>query len=709
VADDEGRERRGEDLFEDLDKFFAPIQDVDWPEETAEPASEAGAPGAPAEPAPDTEAEAGGEESDAEVAVDPFASEPGEDGAPGTEEGGFRAAATAREAPGGEEAGGVAASALDEGEGVTPLDDELLADDWAAGIDEGIDLDLDIPPADAQQAPASGRYLGEPTQEMSAEDWAELRGAANAGELPEAGAGEEEREPYSYMERFLPDEEQLEVPEFGYGSEPGAGAPPVGGTTGIDWDQPATGTGPGDLEDSGPITIDDLRRAPEEYRELPGPESEPSGPSIPGYGEPAAAASEDAGAGPPAGGAEPGPVPGFDEEPRPADVEAAAEHFAESIREEEPELGLEPAGAGGASGGEAAAAGEGGDVEEPFGADLFGETDVREPYSDRPEPLVFPEEGEESEDLLSFGEPEGPRTVKVTAAEGSGPSWQESTSVEVPTEAEQEPPRPGRNIPAAILTGALLAVVAAIALLLGKPWFGFVAAAIVLLAQLELYTAIRKAGYQPAVPLGLAVGGLICAGGYLKGEAGILAMTTVGALFTPLWYMATPARHRRAVVANMGMTLFGIIAVPFLAGYALLIIHSFSRAFTIAVLALAFGFDIVAYAVGTWTGNKPLAPSISPHKTREGVYAGFMVLALFGFAVMSSVKPVDGVVEGTAIALVAAAAAVIGDLAESLVKRDLGVKDMGTIFPGHGGALDRIDSILFVAPVVYYFIRVFVF
>jgi phosphatidate cytidylyltransferase len=320
---------------------------------------------------------------------------------------------------------------------------------------------------------------------------------------------------------------------------------------------------------------------------------------------------------------------------------------------------------------------------------------------------VFPGEGEdEQNDLLSFGEPEGPRTVKVSAAEGTGPSWQEPTSVDVPVEGEDEPPRPSRNLSAAIITGVVLAVVALLALLAGKVLFAFVAGAVVLLAQLELYSAIRKRGYQPAVPLGLAIGGLICAGGYLKGEGGILAMTALGVLATPLWYMATPARQRRNVAANMGMTLLGIMAVPFLGGYALAIIHIFSRAFTIAVLALAFGFDIVAYAIGTLTGNKPLAPSISPNKTREGVYGGFLVLAIVGFLVLGNIDPLTNVWQGLYVSIAAAAAAAIGDLAESLVKRDLGVKDMGTIFPGHGGALDRIDSILFVAPVVFYLLRI---
>jgi phosphatidate cytidylyltransferase len=684
VADEEGRERRGEDLFEDLDKFFAPIQDVDWPEEGAEPGPDREPPASEASEREATPAAA----EEAEAA-------PGLEGEP---EG-------APSPVGNERAGSDVATSAD-----APGEGDLLPDDWATGIDDGIELDLDVPPAAAEE-PGPGRYLGEPTQEMSAEEWAELRMGSEAGDEPEIEQAGERREPYSYMEQFLPDEEQVEVPEFGYGSEPGAGAPPVGGTTGIDWEQPSAEAGPGDLEDSGPITIDDLRRAPEEYRDLPGPEGGgPGGPRIPGYGEEPPAVEG------PAAGA--GPVPGFDEKPEPVDVEAAAEHFAESIREEEPDLGLEPSAPEGVDldpfGPDPFGPGEAAPAGEPLTGDVFGEADVREPYSDRPEPLVFPDEGEEAGDMLSFGEPEGPRTVKVGAAEGTGPSWQEPTSIEVPTEAEQEPPRPGRNIPAAILTGVLLAVIAAVALLLGKPWFGFVAGAIVLLAQLELYTAIRKAGYQPAVPLGLAVGGLICAGGYLKGEAGILAMTAVGALFTPLWYMATPARHRRAVVANMGMTMFGIIAVPFLAGYALLIIHSFSRAFTIEVLALAFGFDIAAYAIGTFSGNRPLAPSISPNKTREGAIGGFLVLfVVFGLLLLPSIDLLAnvGLSVPVSIGLTVAAslAAVFGDLAESLVKRDLGVKDMGTVFPGHGGALDRIDSILFVAPVVYYFIRIFVF
>jgi phosphatidate cytidylyltransferase len=743
VAEDEGTDRRSEDLFEDLDKFFAPIQDVDWPDEdlpsgtggaatpppaTTEvpPATGAGEPGGGTDvfdddldtpivwedPAPPTPTPTATEPAPAEddhagfrstAAADARSSDhpTGDVDAAAPETGGTTGGSgslaedmfgSAGGAPS-ESPSGVPASSDDmfgAGASPGPPPDDLLPTGWASGLEGGIDLDLDVPASsDDAPAPESGRFLGEPTAQMSGDDWAEL-GMTSGPEdqAPGPGGAEGGAEPYSYMERFLPDDEGVEVPEFGYGPDPGAGATPSGGTTGIDWGEPAVAPGPaggaGSIEDSGPISIDDLRRAPDAYRDLPGPDAGPAP-----AGEPAT----------------PGPPPGFDSEPGDGDLEAAAEHFAASIREQEPGLGMahdDPFAEHGAA-------------PDPFadhadeGVDLLGAGEHREPYSDHPEPLLFPDGEDEHDDLLSFGQTEdGPRTVKVSAAEGVGPSWQEPTSADVPGEGEHEPPRPSRNLSAAIVTGVVLTAVALLALLAGKEFFGFVAGAVVLLAQVELYTAIRTRGFQPAVPLGLAVGVLICFGGYLKGESGILAMTTVGALFTPLWFMATPARQRKNVVANMGMTMFGILAVPFLGGFALAIIHSTSRAFTIMVLILAFGYDIAAYGIGTLTGNKPLAPSISPNKTREGAIGGFLVLAIIAIF-LKSVSPISSYVEAFGLAAAAGMAALLGDLAESLIKRDLGVKDMGTIFPGHGGALDRIDSILFVAPVVYYFLLVFVF
>ncbi len=706
MADEEGREQRSEDLFEDLDKFFAPIQDVDWPEEGAE-GREPGVAGAePPRERDDArdlfpETTASGETPPPEPAEDLFDSGSG---------------------------------------GVSGEGEDLLADEWVSGLSDDA-LDLDVPPAgegpggfgapsrpeeggfgDASSGPGpsqpEGRSAGEPTAEMSGQDWEDLRGGAEAEERPAGREGE----PFSFMEQFLPDAEEGGVPEFGYTPAPGegGGAAAVLPGTGepIEFEEPDLGAGPPaeppadtgvgeEGEPSGPITIDDLRRAPEAYRDLPGPEPGPGpGPEPePGPGpEPGPVPGEDL-------GHEPAPtvagLPGPEEPPPPEAVEAAAEHFAASIRDEE--LGRRPPEEGGldelfgpppGEPGPARVADEYGD-REPAAGGYGGE--IREPYSEHPEPLLIPEE---EEHLLPAGE--GPRTVKVGTSETVGPSWQEPTSVEVPGEGEVEPPRPRRNLPAAILTGLILAVLGLGSMAIGKGAFAIVAGGVALLAQLELYTAMRARGFQPAVPLGLAVGGLIVAAGYLKGEAAMASMLALGAVFTPLWYMAIPAKSRRAVVANMGATLFGLVAVPFLAGYVLVILAGTSRAFTIVILVLAFGYDIGAFAVGSLTGDRPLAPSISPNKTREGAIGGFLVVLIFSVVVTQDVAPITNYVEAIGLTFAASLAALLGDLAESLMKRDLGVKDMGTILPGHGGALDRIDSILFVAPVAYWFIRVFV-
>ncbi len=122
-----------------------------------------------------------------------------------------------------------------------------------------------------------------------------------------------------------------------------------------------------------------------------------------------------------------------------------------------------------------------------------------------------------------------------------------------------------------------------------------------------------------------------------------------------------------------------------------------------AVIATA-AYDIGAFFAGSWAGRTPLAPDISPGKTVEGlVGACFLTLA----ACLIVVGNIDPWNTGRAflLALVAMVAAPLGDLCESMVKRDLGVKDMGTILPGHGGILDRFDSMLFALPAVYYLVE----
>jgi phosphatidate cytidylyltransferase len=354
----------------------------------------------------------------------------------------------------------------------------------------------------------------------------------------------------------------------------------------------------------------------------------------------------------------------LEDEPSMEAVEAAADQFAQSIRVEEEEEVVVEAPVGPA------------DVEQDILADL------------------------EDPSLA-------PRTVKVGAEGMGGPTWQEPTSVEVGGDQDR---RPGeRNLPLAFLVGLGLAALALLAMALGRGPFAIVASVAALLAQGELYAAMHKAHHQPATALGLLGGALVLAGAYFKGESGMLAMVAVSLVFTFLWYMAIPAAHRHNSITGIATTMLGIIYVPVLAGYLLVTLTTYSsgRSIVVAILGLTFLYDTAAYVVGSFWGDHPLAPSISPSKSWEGTTAALVVIAISVALVAGYVDPFkDHVIRALVFGIVVSVAAQLGDLAESLLKRDLGVKDMSSILPGHGGLLDRIDAVLFVAPAAFLFLRI---
>lgn len=380
-----------------------------------------------------------------------------------------------------------------------------------------------------------------------------------------------------------------------------------------------------------------------------------------------------------------------DETPSAEDIEAAAEHFSGSIREDvgDPEpidevvnvVGDEPASTG-----------------ENLFADIHG--------------------GNVEDDILSdLDEDDGmPRTVVVGAEGLGGPSWQEPTSVEVGADLDRRGPNEGeRDVPAAFLTGVVLAGVALGSLMIGKGAFAIVAAIVVLVAQGELFGVTVKQHQQPATAIGLVTGALMIAGAYYHGEAGILAMFALGVIATFLWFIAAPAAHRRGAILQIGVTVMNIAYVPLLASYLIVTLAiggSDGKALVVAVIGLTFIYDTAAFLVGSvWGGSffqRPLAPSVSPKKSLEGLIGATLITIIVAMALVPSfVGPFeDKRIESLMLALVVAAAATLGDLAESLIKRDLGIKDMGSILPGHGGVLDRIDSLLFVAPATFLLFRV---
>jgi phosphatidate cytidylyltransferase len=346
-----------------------------------------------------------------------------------------------------------------------------------------------------------------------------------------------------------------------------------------------------------------------------------------------------------------------------------------------------------------------------------GAAPPRQPSAYRPPPAADPPPFDD--DLLGeFESPEppqpsprnAPRTIKVGAPEDmTGPSWEDPTAGTVtrePSGGGRRPVTAERDLPTAVVTAAVL-IAAAVLAILFKPWaFAIVVGIVVVIAEAELYAATQRHGYHPATLLGLAAGAMVVAGGYFRGEPGILLMVVLSLIATFIWYMATPARSRRDVIANVGVTMLGILYVGVTATFFVVILTATdSRGLVLAILGLTFLYDVSAFFIGRYWGRRPLAPTISPKKSMEGLIGATVVTLLVGAILPRSFPPFNSEVKLVELGLAIVIFAPLGDLVESLFKRDLGIKDMGSILPGHGGMLDRIDSALLVAPAVFYLIR----
>jgi phosphatidate cytidylyltransferase len=177
--------------------------------------------------------------------------------------------------------------------------------------------------------------------------------------------------------------------------------------------------------------------------------------------------------------------------------------------------------------------------------------------------------------------------------------------------------------------------------------------------------------------------------------------------------MSSPAATRKDTAVNIGLTILNLAWIPLLGSYLFIMLDAPNGTdLVVAVIALTFVYDTAAFLSGSvWGGQffpRPLAPSVSPKKSIEGVIVGTLVTILVSVTLVSAFVDVfqDKRIETLLLGLVVAAAATFGDLAESLLKRDVGIKDMSGMLPGHGGVLDRIDSLLFVAPATFLFFRI---
>lgn len=285
---------------------------------------------------------------------------------------------------------------------------------------------------------------------------------------------------------------------------------------------------------------------------------------------------------------------------------------------------------------------------------------------------------------------------------------------EPPAAPAQAHGRAGRNLPAAIGIGVGLGAYVVLSLVYFKPAFVALVAVALVLAAVELHEALKKQGMTSAI-IPIAIGSVAIAfGSYFAGRQEPVIFSTTGVLLASLaltvlasliWRMPEGAA---GYVRDAAASMLIIGYVPLLGSFAaLMLAEERGSARLVTFLLIVVMNDTGGYVAGVLFGKHPMVPKISPKKSWEGL-AGSLV---FGTAagVCMAVFLLDvpfwvGIVLGVSLV----AAGTCGDLIESIIKRDLGVKDMSSFLPGHGGVMDRLDSLLIAAPVAWLIMYLFV-
>jgi phosphatidate cytidylyltransferase len=263
--------------------------------------------------------------------------------------------------------------------------------------------------------------------------------------------------------------------------------------------------------------------------------------------------------------------------------------------------------------------------------------------------------------------------------------------------------RAGRNLGAAVGVGLSLGAVILASLFIWRPAFVGVVTAAVLVGVVELGRALGAGRFRPPL-VPLVVGSLAMEGlAWSRGATGLVVGFLLTVFAVLLWRLAGgPVGYLKDASSGVLVAVY----VPLLAGFAvLLLVPDDGVGRVLTFIATVVASDVGGYAAGVLFGKHPMAPSISPKKSWEG-FAGSvtacMIVATLLLVFAFHAPWWSGLIFGASLAL----SATIGDLGESLIKRDLGIKDMGHLLPGHGGLMDRLDSLLPSAAVAFLLLSV---
>lgn len=263
-----------------------------------------------------------------------------------------------------------------------------------------------------------------------------------------------------------------------------------------------------------------------------------------------------------------------------------------------------------------------------------------------------------------------------------------------------------RDLPTALLTAGIIVVVAFACFNSGTTATAYLAAAILGVATIELAQGLRSRGLKPATVIALlgSVGLVISAREY--GVSAYPIFFALVGIFSMFWFLweVTPGRP----LLGVATTLFAFGYVGGLGAFAGLLLQSRDGVgLILGVTICTVAYDVFGFFVGSQFGKSHIVPKVSPNKTFEGTLAGMTAAVVLGWAIVGGGIAGDGIhpwdsKSGLALGMLVAIGAFLGDLSESMLKRDLGLKDFGALLPGHGGVLDRFDALLFCLPITYY-------
>jgi phosphatidate cytidylyltransferase len=237
----------------------------------------------------------------------------------------------------------------------------------------------------------------------------------------------------------------------------------------------------------------------------------------------------------------------------------------------------------------------------------------------------------------------------------------------------------------------------------------------ILIGLWEFYRMMEAKGLRPYKAIGILSG--LALSWYFFFQQGIYANFFLNVVFLTVMALELARRERGMAVYHISVTIFGVFYVAWLGSHLILLRelphlkgldYSLGFSFVVVVFVLTWCYDTGAYTIGKLFGKHKIFPSISPGKTLEGAFGG-VAFSIAGILVARTiVAEYLSVPQAVVLAVIASVIGQLGDLVESMIKRDVRIKDSSDAIPGHGGVLDRFDSLLFTSPLIYYFFRYFI-